>query len=157
MMAEARTRLGLIREILEGERIGSQDELADALRRRGHDVNQSTISRSLRKLGAIKTLDESGQTVYQLPREAPLPAPVQASLADLVLDISSNGSMIVIHTPPGSASLVARHLDHNRPASILGTIAGDDTIFVAPSAAKPDVIRGTIEGIRQDLLNAGRA
>ena len=57
--------------------------------------------------------------------------------------------MIVIHTSPGSASLVARHLDINRPGGILGTIAGDDTIFVAPG--KDISIKQTIAAIRESF------
>ena len=57
--------------------------------------------------------------------------------------------MIVIQTSPGSASLVARHLDMNKPADILGTIAGDDTIFVAPS--KDFSIKQTISAIRESF------
>ena len=71
------------------------------------------------------------------------------ALIDLVRDIQANQSLVVIHTSPGSASFVARHLDRTRPAGILGTIAGDDTIFVAPSSRRQ--IEATIREIRQSL------
>jgi transcriptional regulator of arginine metabolism len=57
--------------------------------------------------------------------------------------------MIVIHTTPGSASLIASHLDHFKPAGILGTIAGDDTIFVAPAIEKD--VRDTIAEIQNSF------
>ena len=97
-----------------------------------------------------------GQTVYRLGEEflnAPVPAPVANSMKDLVTDVQSNGVMIIIHTSPGSASLVARHLDsrvHGGGGEILGTIAGDDTIFVAPSDVKK--IAGTLLMIQRTLL-----
>jgi transcriptional regulator of arginine metabolism len=54
----------------------------------------------------------------------------------LILDMKTNGPIIVIYTSPGSANLIARHLDRVRPTGILGTIAGDDTIFVAVASGK---------------------
>lgn len=128
-------RLQALRKLLEEGEATTQDELREALERQGFEITQSTVSRSLRKLSAIKATDESGRTVYRLPSgERPLLSPTQTTIEDLVLEIQSNGALIVIHTTPGSASLVARHLDHARPGGILGTIAGDDTIFVAPGS-----------------------
>lgn len=132
---------------------GTQDELCEQLRQAGFEATQSTVSRALRKLGAIKATDETGRTVYRLPGTvANTPPPIPASaLSDLVSNIASNGSIVVIHTTPGSASLVARHLDHYRPNGILGTIAGDDTIFVAP--APNHAVSETIEAILNSIRN----
>lgn len=141
----ARTRLDSLRKLLGQGTLSTQDELREKLERMHFVVTQSTVSRDLRKLGAIKAVDPDGRTVYRLASEetlAPLPT---SSLADLILDIRSNGSMIVIQTSPGSASLIARHLDHTKPGGILGTIAGDDTIFVAPASARE--INSTIREI----------
>ena len=132
-------RLSALRELLSEGRLSTQDELRDELERRKFSVTQSTISRDLKRVGAVKTVDVQGRTVYRLSDElagAPVPAPVANSLRDLVSAIKHNGMMIVINTTPGSASLVARQLDSQKPAGILGTIAGDDTIFVAPVSAK---------------------
>lgn len=131
--ADAKTKLVALRRLIEDEKVSTQDELRERMEALGFDVTQSTISRSLRKLGAVKVIDEAGRTIYRLSSEPSLPATVQTTISDLILDIDQNGSMIVLHTPPGSASLVARHLDNHRPDGILGTIAGDDTIFIAPS------------------------
>lgn len=141
-------RLNSLRELLSAGEISTQEELAEELNRQKFVVTQSTISRDLRRLGAVKTQDSTGRTVYRMPDEISAPVPMANSgLRNLLVDIEHNGSMIVIHTTPGSASLVARQLDHSRPQGILGTIAGDDTIFVAPANSK--LIESTITAIVQ--------
>lgn len=142
-------RLNALRKILESGKNSTQEELRDMLEAKGHDVNQSTISRDLRKIGAIKGTDNKGRTVYRLSEMASETSFVAQSMGDLILNIAHNDSMIVIQTSPGSASLVARQLDMNKPANILGTIAGDDTIFVAPS--KDHSIKQTITAIRDSF------
>lgn len=137
-----------LKEILKSGIHGTQEAICDELKTLGYKVTQSTVSRGLRKLGAVRATDTEGNTVYRLGEESsPLMA---ASLKDLIMDILSNGSTIVIRTTPGSASLVARHLDHSRPGGILGTIAGDDTIFVAPASMQK--IPKTIQAIEESLL-----
>ncbi len=143
---DSKARLTALRRLLEQGELSTQDELREELERLKFVVTQSTISRDLRRIGAVKAIDSEGQTVYRLPGEAPMPV-VGNSLRDLIIDIRSNGTMIVIHTPPGSASLIARHLDQTRPAGILGTIAGDDTIFVAPASVKE--INSTLQAIEE--------
>ena len=142
-------RLNALRKILESGKNSTQEELRDMLEAKGHNVNQSTISRDLRKIGAIKGTDNKGRTVYRLSEISQESSFVAQSVGDLILNITHNDSMIVIQTSPGSASLVARHLDMNKPADILGTIAGDDTIFVAPS--KDFSIKQTISAIRDSF------
>jgi len=127
--------LEVLKTILSKKGAGTQEDLRSELERMGFDVNQSTISRALRKLGAIKTFTPGGDAFYKLPEDQGPPT-VEASITDLVTKISHNETLVVIHTSPGSASLIARHLDHFAPGKILGTIAGDDTIFVAPSQEK---------------------
>lgn len=134
---EASARLSALRKLLSQEKMSTQDELREELESLHFKVTQSTISRDLRRLGAIRAVDSDGRTVYRLPEETQTPPPTSGSrLEDMILDIHHNGSIIVIHTTPGSASLIARHLDHAKPGGILGTIAGDDTIFVAPPSAR---------------------
>lgn len=131
------SRLSLLRRLLTQGEISTQEDLVEELKRQKFNVTQSTISRDLRRLGAVKAIDPSGQTTYRLSEDFRERAPVATTgLRGLLLDISHNNSMIVIHTTPGSASLLARHLDQTKPAGILGTIAGDDTIFVAPSSSR---------------------
>jgi len=146
-------RLQILKEILFEGSASTQDEIREALVKRKFPVTQSTVSRDLKRIGAIKTLDAEGRTVYRLGEElvgAPVPAPVANSMKELVTDVTSNGVMIVIHTSPGSASLVARHIDSSLSGEILGTIAGDDTIFVAPADVKRSP--ATLLAIQRALL-----
>src|SRR4051812_35294769 len=99
-------RLQILKEILFAGTASTQDEIRDALERRKFPVTQSTVSRDLKRIGAIKTLDAEGRTVYRLGEElvaAPFPAPVANSMKELVTEVASNGMLIVIHTSPGSA------------------------------------------------------
>ncbi len=145
-------RIELLSELLESGVAGTQDEIREKLLKAGFETTQSTISRDLRKLGAVKAIDERGRTIYRFPLDAasaPPPLPT-SSLNDLVISIQSNGSLIVVKTTPGSASLIASHIDHYLANEVLGTIAGDDTIFVAPRSVKS--IQKTTERIRNSLL-----
>ena len=136
--------------IREGE-ASTQEELCEALRRKKFDVNQSTVSRDLRKVGAVKTTNDDGEIVYVLPEDhSLLRTRVSTSLDGLLTEIQANDSMIVLHTTPGSASLVARHLDSLKmDLGILGTIAGDDTIFVVPESEKK--IASVIKKIKDEF------
>lgn len=147
-MQTQKDRLNILREILIEGSLSTQEELREKLRKQKFMVNQSTISRDLRRLGAVRTTDPAGRVVYKLSEEF-VPPVTSTSLTNLVLDIEDNGSIIVIHTSAGSASLVARHLDSLRPAGILGTIAGDDTIFVAPASTK--IVRSLVDAIWQSV------
>lgn len=121
----------------------TQETMCQELEALGHKVNQSKISRLLRKINAIKVKNENGEMVYHLPHDA-TPPPVASTLEDLVIEVLANESMIIIRTSPGAASLIARIIDHKK-CEILGTIAGDDSIFVAPkSIAKIDNTRQLI-------------
>lgn len=130
------TIIEALRLILHAHRAGSQDEIKQALEQQGFAVNQSKISRLLRKIGAIKTINEQKQTVYSLPRD-PAPPTSKNILSELIVSTTTNETLIVIHTNPGSASLIGRLLDHHRETlHILGTVAGDDTVFIAPASVK---------------------
>lgn len=135
---DSQARIMVLRQLLREGSASTQEELGKALKQKKFHVTQSTISRDLRRIGAIKTTNSEGEIVYKLSEESFLmPTTVSDSLGQLLLDITSNENMIVLHTSPGSASLVARHIDSMRSTlGILGTIAGDDTIFIAPASTK---------------------
>lgn len=145
-ITDSRYRLKILKELLEKGELSTQEELAHELKRKSFDVTQSTISRDLRKLGVIKTIDPSGRTIYKLSQESSSLPVTQQGLKSLITDIKHNGSLIVIHTSPGSAPLVARQLDILKKEGLLGTIAGDDTVFVAPaSVAKIESLMKSIK------------
>lgn len=135
-ISDSRQRQALLKKLLTEGRLSTQEELAEELRQHGFDITQSTISRDLRKIGAVKMVKANGETVYKLSAERPTTGPLttNSQLKNLLLNVQHNGSLVVIHTTVGSASLVAAHLDHIQIPGILGTIAGDDTIFIAPAS-----------------------
>ena len=122
------------KELLNQERFGSQSEIVDALKKQGFTgINQSKISRMLTKFGAVRTHNTKMEMVYCLPGELSVPN-TSSPLKNLVLDVDYNDMLIVIKTSPGAAQLIARLLDSiGKSEGILGTIAGDDTIFITPT------------------------
>lgn len=149
--SDARARLATLRKLLEEGTVSTQEELCEALQKQNFSVTQSTVSRDLRRIGASKTISAAGDVVYRLADEQMISSAstLTSGIKGLLLSIQHNGSMIVIKTPPGSASLVAHHLDSVKPDGILGTIAGDDTVFVAPASAKR--VEATMEAIIDEL------
>ncbi len=135
-----------IREIVFQGSAGTHQKIRARLEEMGHSITQSSLSRILRKIGAVKSTDEEGNIVYRMPRE-PLPPSPDNSLQSLVVNVLANESTIVVHTSPGAAQLVARVLDYKKEfLGVLGTIAGDDIIFVAP--VSQDTIRETMEKVK---------
>ena len=125
----------------------TQDELRRKLARHGIQVTQATVSRDLEELGLIKT--RSG---YRLPESAATPAPVQPSLQvilkEFLRDVSLASNLVVLKTYPGNAHSVAAVLDAQDWSEVVGTVAGDDTVFVAtPSARDAAQMRKKIRAI----------
>ena len=135
-ISNSRNRLKTLKDLLTKSDVSSQEELVSALHDKNFVVTQSTISRDLRKLGAMKAIDSKGRTIYRLSDDSHSLSLPHAGFRNLIVDIQHNGSLIVVHTSPGSASLVARQLDNMKRKGVLGTIAGDDTVFVAPSSPR---------------------
>jgi transcriptional regulator of arginine metabolism len=117
-------------QVLRHQQVSSQEELAGLLKRNGERVTQATLSRDLEELGAIK-VRENGRVVYRLPEEPP-PGDewLRRMLQEFVLDVEASGNLVVVKTPPGGASAVARALDSAGAKDVIGTVAGDDTILV---------------------------
>jgi transcriptional regulator of arginine metabolism len=124
-----------IRDLIDQRLIRTQQELAAALRERGFRTTQATISRDVAELGLIKVSRE-GTQAYALP-----PRLVEAEISgedrlgklfrDLPVEIREAGLLLVIRTLPGSAHAIAAALDRARWPEVAGSIAGDDTLFVA--------------------------
>ena len=139
--------LAAFKALLKEERYGSQGEIVDALKQQGFsNVSQSKVSRMLSKHGAVRTRNAKQEMVYCLPAEISVPS-AKAPLNQLVLDIQHNDVMVIIRTSPGAAQLIARLLDSvGKKEGVLGTIAGDDTIFIAP--LKVSEIDFTLEKVK---------
>ncbi|OOH89621.1 arginine repressor [Pasteurellaceae bacterium 15-036681] len=132
--------------LLKEEKFSSQSEIVTALQEMGFEhINQSKVSRMLSKFGAVRTRNTKMEMVYQLPAELSVPT-TSSPLKNLVVDIDHNDMIIVVRTSPGAAQLIARLLDSmGKGEGILGTIAGDDTIFITPT--KQTKISELIENI----------
>ncbi len=126
--------ISAFKALLKEEKFGSQGEIVGALQQQGFEnINQSKVSRMLSKFGAVRTRNAKMEMVYCLPAELGVPT-TSSPLKNLVTDIDHNDALIVIRTSPGAAQLIARLLDSlGKPEGILGTIAGDDTIFITPT------------------------
>jgi transcriptional regulator of arginine metabolism len=118
-----------IQKLVRDGAVRSQEELQQLLASRGIAVAQPTLSRDLKDLGLAKTRDG-----YVSPGEAAHAAPIEKlerALREFVLTVETAGSLVILKTPPAAAHPVARALDESGLAEVVGTIAGDDTIFLA--------------------------
>jgi transcriptional regulator of arginine metabolism len=124
-----------IRELLTQRPIRTQQELAAALRERGFRATQATISRDVAELGLVKA-SQDGVLTYVVPArvteaESTGEERLRALLHDLPVDVREAGLILVLRTLPGSAHAIAAALDRTRWPEVVGSIAGDDTVFVA--------------------------
>ena len=141
------------KDILKTESFGSQGDIVDGLKQQHFDnISQSKVSRMLSKFGAVRTRNARGDMVYCLPPELGMPT-AKSPLRQLVLDIVHNNVMVIIRTSPGAAQLIARLLDSlSARDGVLGTIAGDDTIFIAPSDVNQiEEIRSRVEALFENV------
>jgi len=129
-VTSADRRRDAVARIIRTRRIGTQEELLSALSAAGFRATQATLSRDLARLGARRVSRPEGGTVYELHDGA---GSGLGALRGLVGEITANASLVVIRTHPGSAPAIARAIDLAEIPEVLGTIAGDDTIFVAPA------------------------
>ena len=121
-----------ILDIIEKNEIETQEELADALRQRGIQVTQATVSRDIKELRLLKVLTPMGTYKYATADKAEngLTDRFIRMLAESALSVAASANMIVIKTLSGSASVAAEALDSFHWPEVLGTIAGDNTIFM---------------------------
>jgi len=144
-----------IRRLIRGRKVATQEDLRSLLAGQGFEVTQATLSRDLARLGARRAPATEGGTVYELPLEggATTPSGLLEALDPLVRGVRDNGALVVVHTTPGAAPAVALALDQARLPEVLGTIAGDDTVFVAPMQAAS---ASRLTRVLQGLLRKGR-
>lgn len=134
-----------IKDIIDTQAIETQEELAEALRRRGIEVTQATVSRDIKELMLIKVPTSGGDYRYAFPAEQNVAfsqSRLERAFQESVVAMDFSLNLIVIRTPPGLAQAVASVIDNARWSDILGTVAGDDTIcvIVKPPEAVNDVM-----------------
>lgn len=122
--------------IISSRELGSQEELLVALQQEGFKLTQATLSRDLKQLKVAKAATMNGNYVYVLPnatmyKRVSSPSQIKEMMqVPGFISIQFSGNMAVIRTKPGYASSIAYNIDNSEIPYILGTIAGDDTIFM---------------------------
>ncbi len=141
-----------IRDVVAARPIRTQQELAAAIRERGIRATQATISRDVAELGLVKIVAD-GVRVYALPArlaeaEATGEERLRTLIRDLPVELHESGLTLVIRTLPGSAHAIAAALDRARWPEVAGSLAGDDTVFVAcPSRRAMTRVRDRIAAL----------
>ena len=123
----AAARKAKVATFVEAGLIHSQSDVVTQLKKAGFKVTQATASRDLEEIGAVRARNSKGEMIYQLTSIEPQ---IRANSNNLILTVESSGNLVVIKTPAGGAQLLASNLDHSGNKSIIGTIAGDDTVLV---------------------------
>lgn len=128
---DKKARLQTIRRIVSMNSMESQEELLAALKAEGFVSTQTTLSRDLKQLRISKVRSRSGHSIYALPREGQFePLPTLEEINQTKWRLNFSGNLMVVHTPPGHAGMVAYDVDNVRHPFFLGTVAGDDTVIV---------------------------
>ncbi len=129
--SDKKKRLQTIRKIVSMHSLESQEELLAELREEGFISTQTTLSRDLKQLRISKVRVRNGHSVYALPREGQFePVPTIQEINQAKWRLNFSGNLMVVHTPPGHAGMVAYDVDNQKYSIFLGTVAGDDTVIV---------------------------
>lgn len=151
-------RLSRLRDLLGEERYTSQQELSAALAHDQITVSQSTLSKDLVTVGAIRRRAADGSLVYALDSDGDVHGVALDKLArlavELVQSIQSAGNQVVVRTPPGAAQFFAASLDAARLPGVMGTIAGDDTILLIAVGEKQ---AGDVIAHLSDMTRTGKS
>ena len=129
-------RMKTLKMLISSKELSSQEEVLKALAKEGFTITQATLSRDLKQLKVAKAASMNGKYVYVLPNETMYKRVASPRSASEMLripgyrSITFSGNMGVIRTRPGYASAIAYNIDNSNIDDILGTIAGDDTIFI---------------------------
>lgn len=133
-------------EIARKQRVGSQEELASLLAREAIDVTQSTLSRDIRELGLVKV--RGGYQISGELHAAPPNEVLRRAFQQYVVRTGISGNIVMIRTSPGNAHSMAVVLDSAEWPEVLGTVAGDDTVFVLLRNSRfGKKVLGRIQGI----------
>jgi transcriptional regulator of arginine metabolism len=123
-------RQAAILRLVHEQPLSTQTELADALRREGYEVVQTTVSRDIHELGLIKVRHASGRLVYAFPEDGAYSEELSEALTRWALTVEASGNLVVMTTPYGYASALAQAVDVARHPHIAGTIAGENTVLL---------------------------
>lgn len=128
------TRHAKIKQIIDHKKIETQEDLAAALRAEGIEVTQATVSRDIKELMLVKVPDANGHYHYAYPKDQNVlltTERLERTLQDSILSVMCSSSLVVVHSLPGTAQAVGYAVDYIQWPEVLGTIAGDDTVFLA--------------------------
>jgi transcriptional regulator of arginine metabolism len=147
-----------IAKILEARPVTNQGQLVDLLAEEGIEATQTTVSRDLEELGAVKVRLPGGDSAYALA-ELPTQQIVSGEhlrrvLGEWVVEMAASGNLVIVRTPPGCAHVVASALDRSGLPGLLGTVAGDDTVLLV--ATEEETGTGMVEQL-QRLIEPARA
>ena len=145
-------RQHVLARLLGQQAVSSQAQLVDLLAAEGVVATQATVSRDLEDVGAVKVRDSSGDSVYAIPeypieRVAP-PDHLRRVLGEWVVEVTASHNLVVLRTPPGSAHVVGSAVDRASLGGVIGTVAGDDTLFVVAAATTTgDEVAATLRAL----------
>lgn len=139
------TRQKKILQLIEGQVISTQKDLAQALIKDGFQVTQATVSRDIKELNLIKISIGDNTYRYAAPQEAVAVSEKKFEfiLKEFVMDVGYSENIVVVKTAPANANVVAYALDNFIWKEVIGTVAGDDTILlvVKPKEAAPQIVK----------------
>lgn len=136
-MKTKNSRMETLKMLISSKELCSQDEVLKELQKEGYTLTQATLSRDMKQLKVAKAASMNGKYVYVLPNETMYKRiPTPRTAAEMLripgyLSVNFSGNIGVIRTRPGYASSIAYNIDNSDIPQIMGTIAGDDTIFIA--------------------------
>lgn len=134
-------RFATIRKIIRNELIGSQDELITRLHECGIEITQSTLSRDLKFMNVAKVPHKNKGYIYVLPNTVHHDVNVSANISDNITSLTFSGNLGVLKTKSGYASAISVPIDNMECPSIIGTIAGDNTVLII---MREDTNRNTV-------------
>ena len=144
-----RERQSAILELVRERALSTQAEVASALRETGYDVVQTTVSRDIAELGLVKVRAPSGRLVYAPPggTDTDRLRALGSAMRRYAITVEAAGQLVIVTTPSGYANALAQAMDEAAHPSVAGTLAGDNTIFVAtrdgvPAQALQDELAG---------------
>ncbi len=139
MAREKLQRQQAILEIIKEKPVSTQEELVEELRKRGFVASQATLSKDIRELGLLKVPTADGRFRYTDEFRTQIETPekiLRKRFRDSVTEIDNAAQIVVLKTLPGYAPSIAYEIDRASWEEVIGTIAGDDTVFIAVGSAK---------------------